>query len=281
MNKNQLIGVLILSLSLVSCGTSLKTNLTNNYEREKLTNDEVFIIYDETELPKESKEIGSIKIGDSGFSTKCSKEEVLNDAINTAKTNNSNIIFIDELKEPNFHSSCYRLEGRIFYNNSENMNELWAKSNNVFDENADYAIVHFLCKEEKPSGLTYMKAGLVGGTYKVSYNNEKFKISEYSVITKKVLKEGLTEISGSSYTRRGEVEIDIKHGHEYFITITTHTNMGTRVVLEEISKPEGLKLKKDIETILKQIEETKLQRQKEKEQRKLERQKRRALRKNQ
>ena len=217
---------------------------------------------------------GSIKIGDSGFSTKCSKEEVLNDAKNAAKTNNSNIVFIDELKEPNFGSSCYRLKGRLFYNNSENMKELWAESDNIFDKNAEYAIIHFICKGEKPSGYTYMKAFLVGGTYNLSYNNEKFKISENSVITKKINKEGITKINGSSYTRSGEVEIDLKHGHEYYITVTSHTNIGTRVVLEEISKTDGIELKKNIEIIVKQIEEAELQRQKEKDQKKLERQKR-------
>ena len=74
------------------------------------------------------------------------------------------------------------------------MSELWAKNNNVFDENADYAMVLFICKGEKPSAYTYMKAGLVGGTYVLSYNGEKFNISENNVVTKKINKEGAIKV---------------------------------------------------------------------------------------
>ncbi len=239
MKLNKILNFIFISTILTSCGTSVKTNLTNDLQREKLINDEVFIFYNEIELPKESTEIGKIKIGDTQFSTKCSKEEVINDAKNAAKINNTNIILIDELKEPNFGSSCYRLSGRFFYNNSLNMDNLWLESENIFDINADYAIVHFICKGEKASGYTYMKAGLVGGTYTLSYNDEKFKISENSIVTKRVIKEGLTKINGSSFTRNGDVEINFNHGHEYYVSVTTHTNFGTRVVLEQISTIEG------------------------------------------
>ncbi|WP_397446240.1 hypothetical protein [Polaribacter sp. R77954] len=238
----KVIRITCFSIILTSCGTSLKINLTNNYQRENLSNNEVFIFYNENKLPKESKEIGDLKIGDSGFSTKCSKEEVLNNAKNAAKINNANIVLIDEMKEPNFGSSCYRLKGRFFYNNTEKMKELWASSNNLFDENADYALVHFICKGEIPSGYSYMKAGLVGGTYTLTYGNEKFKISENNIITKKIRKEGKIKINGTSYTRSGNVEIELNNGYEYFISVTTHTNIGTRVVLEEISSLEGKRI---------------------------------------
>ncbi|WP_313805631.1 hypothetical protein [Flavobacterium sp.] len=260
----KILAILFTGVLFTSCGTSLKTNLTNNFQREKLNNEEVFIVYNESKLPKESKKIGDIKIGDSGFSTKCSKEEVLNDAKNAAKANNSNIILIDELKEPSFGSSCYRLKARIFYNNSSSMDELWGKSNNTFDENADYALIHFICKGENPSGWTYMKAGLVGGKYTLSYNDENFKISEYSVITKKIKKEGLLKINATSFTRNGDVEIDFKNGREYFVSLTTHTNIGTRVVLEKISTIEGRQLKQDIEKISAEIQEYELRKEKNK-----------------
>src|SRR5690606_21151175 len=142
------------------------------------------------------------------------------------------------------------------------MDELWSKSNSTFDENADYALIHFICTPENASGWTSMKAGLVGGKYTLSYNDEKFKISEYSVISKRIKKEGVIKINATSFTRSGDIEIDFKHGHEYFVSLTTHTNIGTRVVLEKISVIEGRQLKQEMEKISTEIQEYELQKDK-------------------
>lgn len=232
-----------LVILLISCGAaSVKTNITNNSIIEKLKNTEVFLVNDLKELPANSILIGDIKIGDNGMSTKCSKEEIIRDAKESAKINNSNIILIEEIIPPNTWSSCYGLRGKLYHNNTESTNKLIKANNNAFDKNADFAKIHFICKSEYESISTDMHLGLVGGKFKINLGNEKFKIYENTIIDKEIKQEGEIEISGSSYTRGGKVKLNIKKGFEYYVTVTTQSNMGVRVVLQEVSKIEGEEL---------------------------------------
>jgi hypothetical protein len=228
---------------LISCGAaSVKTNITNNSITEKLKHTEVFLINDAKDLPENSILIGDIKIGDNGMSTKCSKEEIIKDAKESAKVNNSNIVLIEEITPPNNWSSCYGLKGKLYHNNTENINKLIEANNSIFDKNADFAKIHFICKSEYKSISTDMHLGLVGGKFHINLGNEKFKIYENTIVEKEINNEGEIEISGSSYTRGGKVKLNIKKGSEYYVTVTTQSNMGVRVVLQEVSKIEGEEL---------------------------------------
>ena len=176
------------------------------------------------------------------MSTKCSKEEIIKDAKESAKINNSNIIFVEEITPPNTWSSCYGLKGKLYHNNSENINKLVETNNNKFDEKADFAKIHFICKSEYKSISTDMHLGLVGGKFHINLGDEKFTIYENTIVDKVIKNDGELEISGSSYTRGGKVKLNIKRGFEYYVTVTTQSNMGVRVVLQEVSKIEGEEL---------------------------------------
>jgi len=232
-----------LILLLISCGgASVKTKITNNTITEKLKNTEVFLVYNLSDLPENSILIGEIKIGDNGLSTKCSKEEIIKNAKESAEKNNSNIVLVEEITPPNNWTSCYGLKGKLYYNNTESINKKLDANDNKFDEKADFAKIHFICKSEYKSVSTDMHLGLVGGKFHIKFGQDKFTINENTIVDKEIKDEGEIEISGSSYTRSGKVKLNIKRGFEYYVTITTQSNMGVRVVLQEVTKIEGEEL---------------------------------------
>lgn len=247
------ITIIPLILLLISCGAaSVKTNITNNLINDKLKVTEVFLVYNLNDLPENSILVGDIKIGDNGMSTKCSKEEILKNAKESAKINNSNIVLIEEITPPNNWSSCYGLKGKLYHNNTESINKLVEANNSMFNEKSDFAKIHFICKSEYKSISTDMHLGLVGGKFHINLGKEKFEIHENTIVDKEIKNEGEIEISGSSYTRGGKVKLNIKKGFEYYVTVTTQSNMGVRVVLQEVSKIEGEELINQITKLPKQ-----------------------------
>ena len=60
-------------------------------------------------LPDNTLKIGSLRFADSGFSTDCSFNSILNRARSEARKNGANIVKVSSKKEPDLWSSCYRL----------------------------------------------------------------------------------------------------------------------------------------------------------------------------
>ena len=105
---------LFISLVLISCGTS-KTTSVLNYSTPLPAGTPVEVFGIGQKLPNDVKFIGSISIGDSGFTTKCSYQEVINDAINFARGMGGNVIQITEHKEPNILCDCHRIKADVYY----------------------------------------------------------------------------------------------------------------------------------------------------------------------
>jgi hypothetical protein len=155
-----------LVLLLISCGATIKTNITNNSNIEKLKNTEVLLLDNPNDLPTNSILIGDIAIGDSGITTNCSRPEVIQTAKSNAILNNSNILLIEEIKEPNVWSTCYRLKGKLYYNNSENLSKLIEVKNMKFKSN-DYYITN--SNDTIQCEITFSNSKKL----KVMVNNEK------------------------------------------------------------------------------------------------------------
>lgn len=114
MKKVFLFLFLFISLVLISCGTS-KTTSVLNYSTPLPAGTPVEVFGIGQKLPNDVKFIGSISIGDSGFTTKCSYQEVINDAINLARGMGGNVIQITEHKEPNILCDCHRIKADVYY----------------------------------------------------------------------------------------------------------------------------------------------------------------------
>jgi hypothetical protein len=71
----------------------------------------VFTLYQEA--PFDAEPLGTIKIGDKGFTTQCSLEKVIELAKLEARKAGGNAIKIVEHKEPNLASTCHRITAEI------------------------------------------------------------------------------------------------------------------------------------------------------------------------
>ena len=105
---------LFISLVLISCGTS-KTTSVLNYSTPLPAGTPVEVIGIGQKLPNDVKFIGSISVGDSGFTSNCSYQEVINDAMSLARGMGGNIVQITSHKEPDIWSTCHRFKADVYY----------------------------------------------------------------------------------------------------------------------------------------------------------------------
>ena len=112
--KNPLFALLLISITfLSSCNPKVSTKLSKSYPA--ISNKQEVIIIDKKESKPDSSEIlGVVKIGDTGFTTNCSLDTLLNRAKLEARKAGGNAIKINEIKPPStVGSSCYRISATI------------------------------------------------------------------------------------------------------------------------------------------------------------------------
>lgn len=99
------------ALLLLACailvGCSVKKNFVSFSQNEPYNGD-VTVIPNGQSVPDGYIMIGTVSYGDTGFSTKCSLEHEIQDAIETAKSSGASLIYIQSIKTPDFYSTCYR-----------------------------------------------------------------------------------------------------------------------------------------------------------------------------
>lgn len=96
-------------MGLISCSSKITSNFTNS--QPKLSIDEPIALLDiEHKLPERVTKIGDLRFQDSGFSTDCSFNSLLNQGSLEARKNGANIVKVIEKKTPDIWSSCYRLK---------------------------------------------------------------------------------------------------------------------------------------------------------------------------
>ncbi|WP_159155597.1 hypothetical protein [Empedobacter brevis] len=246
----------VLFLLFSSCGSSISTKLVNQNINE-LENKEVLVIYNKEDLPSKSVLLGRIKIGDTGFSTECSKGEVMNNAIQQVKKNNGNILLIDEIKEPSYSSSCYRLKANIYYNTTSKMKKFHQESENTFDETADYALVHILCTFIEGKAVTFDGENRLSSEHKIILGDKTIRIKENQMISIPIKKNGKLIFSSDELSKKRYLELDIEKGKEYFINASTYRHNqgavlfnGQRFVLNKLNSTEGKNLYNNLKSII-------------------------------
>lgn len=112
MKTNKLIIILFALCALSSC--KLKTVVNVNEYYAPVSNIE---IYNSTQqLPQNIKRIGSIEVGEAGFTPteKCSYEACLSAIKNEAKKSGADLVQIIHIKEPGAWSSCYHITAELY-----------------------------------------------------------------------------------------------------------------------------------------------------------------------
>lgn len=206
---------LLICIIILSCGTSISSKLSDKSFNKLDENTYVYVIKENETVPNNSKLIGEIKIGDSGFTTDCSYYKVLNDAKQTALNSGANIIKIIQLKKPTvLGSTCYRLKAQIYRNFDEtSMLELKNKidflNKSRLSEGSEFAKIYFY----RPNNSL---GALLG--YKIKDNKDSIigRVRNGEKFEMKTTKYGNQTFYGYLETK-DSVIVNIEKGKEYFI----------------------------------------------------------------
>jgi len=193
-------------LHLSSCAPKVRTHLASDVNYLSLPFDEeVYVFEQEESLPPIKQELGEVKISDSGVSTKCSYEQVIEKAKIEARKVGGNTLVIVKHKLPNMMSSCHRIVAKIL---STEIDSTYIANMNVSTiEGADYALLHVY------------RYGAVGAlvNYDLHMGDSTIcRIKRNVAETIKIAKEGEITLSASTETKT-ELSLDIEHGKEYYI----------------------------------------------------------------
>lgn len=101
------------SLFLSSCSPSLKYTSIKPSKTSKPSGHNIIVYPLGSSLPSNATIIGSIYIGDTGFSMGCGYDDVLNIAKRKAREVGGDAIQITEVKTPDLSSTCYRIRANI------------------------------------------------------------------------------------------------------------------------------------------------------------------------
>lgn len=215
MKKLHLALLLLLTLITVGCSTSIKTTLADRSLTSLAPTADVVVIGPEDALPAGAKLIGKVKVGDSGFTTDCGYNTVVNQAKAEARKAGGNAIKLTSVKKPNaLTSTCYRIEANIL--SLSNMESFKQRANaeqdsitkTKFPENPNYALLYVYRRGSANGALLNYTIHLDGKPLFKLYNNSKQVV--------KVYEEGLHKVRASLETEEIK-EVDIKFGEEYFL----------------------------------------------------------------
>lgn len=111
-------------LLVMGCAPKVKTHLTKNVPTLDYRA-QVHVLSLEDSIPSDAVEVGTVKVGDSGFTTRCSWDDVMGEAVMEARKAGGNVLKITEHKPAGVGgSSCHRIVATIY--TSEEMETLQA-----------------------------------------------------------------------------------------------------------------------------------------------------------
>lgn len=203
-----LYGLMIIAILffLSACNPRISTSINKTYPPLDYKQKVIVIGLSETE-PKKAEIIGRVRIGDTGFSTKCGYNIVIDKAKLEARKAGGNAIKIIEHKPPSaLGSSCHRITAKIL--KVEDIEAI--KPTETVDStllNADYAILH-VYRNSGTGALVSFDLHLGDTTICRVKNRWKKSI--------KVYKDGYNTLWARTEVKK-ELPIKIEMGHEYYI----------------------------------------------------------------
>lgn len=198
---------LLVTFILYSCNPKISTSISQ--ELPALSYDEEVIVLQIGEaVPEGAVKIGKVKIGDTGFTTNCKYEVVLEKAKLEARKNGGNILKIIEHQPPSIlGSSCHRITAEIL--KVEDISSLQTTKEEKKEELLD--IDHAIFYVYRPSGLgPLVSYDLNLGNKTLCRVNNKFKDKI------KVYSDGLNTLWAKTESKV-ELPIDVQIGKEYYI----------------------------------------------------------------
>jgi hypothetical protein len=201
----------LFSISIIACSPKVITKLTKIYPPLDYKED-VIVIGISEEQPATAIEIGTVKIDDTGFSTNCGWNVVIEKAKMEARKAGGNVLkIIEHIPPSTMGSSCDRITAKILkIDNPEDLKNIETNKTAIIDSTWDYAILYVY----RPSGVgAFVSYDLYLGDQVICKvkNNSKQEI--------KITKKG-KNILWAKTESKSEVPIDIEFGREYYLRCT-------------------------------------------------------------
>jgi hypothetical protein len=187
-----------------SCNPKITTTISTSYSPLDYKK-EVFVFGLNQPDPDNSQVLGQVKIGDTGFSTNCDYEVVIENAKLEARKVGGNAIKIIEHKLPNpLGSTCHRITAKIL--KVDNIEKIVHKEEEIILD-MDYAILN-VYRLKGPGSLVSYDLYLGDSLLCRVKNNYKTTI--------RIKKDGLNTLWAKTESK-SEVPIDIKMGKTYYL----------------------------------------------------------------
>jgi len=222
--KKEILLTLLILLILQSCSPKIRTNLSNTNFQSLHPDSDILILTENEVVPENSNFIGDLKIGDSGFSSDCGYTKVMDEAKKEAIKSGANLIKLTEVIKPNFGSTCYRINAKLYRNlNPEALTQVSERRNlenkSRLPLDVNYAIVYFY---RPKSDL----GSLIGYKIKMDNDIEIGRCRNGEKFVYKITEFGKHEFWGKTESK-ASVIIDVQKGQEYFVRCGV--NMGVAV----------------------------------------------------
>ncbi|MGQ1948700.1 hypothetical protein ACT3CD_16535 [Geofilum sp. OHC36d9] len=200
-------GLLIISALILfsSCNPKISTSLSRSYPPLDYKQDIVVIGLDQSE-PDNSEVLGQVKIGDTGFSTKCSYDIVIDRAKLEARKAGGNAIKIIKHAPPSaMGSTCHRITAKIL--KVENIDNYTSKAEEEVLLDVDYAIINVYRYSGAGALVSY---DLFLGDSVICRVRNNFKKTIH------IKKDGLNSLWAKTEAK-SEVPIDVIMGKTYYL----------------------------------------------------------------
>lgn len=192
-------------ISISSCAPKITTNIQKSYAPLDYKQ-EVMVININQKQPENAEVLGEIKIGDSGFSSNCDYDVVVDKAKLGAREVGGNAIKITWHKPPSIMgSSCHRIKANIL--KIEYIEQLQLEEEEEVVLDIDYAILNI---------YRYSGAGAFVG-YDLHLGDSTIcRVKNNFKTTLHIKKEGLNTLWVRTESK-AEVPIDIEMGRTYYL----------------------------------------------------------------
>lgn len=165
-------GVLVF---LSSCSPRINSSITKNYPALDSL-DEVAVLEMAEKVPSNTEKLGEVKIGDTGFTTKCDLETVLEAAKVEARKAGGNLLKITDHTYPDLASSCHRITAAIY-----KVTSLDVAAPTVTNTPGDSTIQPIQLVQEEPvrDTIEIIKAG---AGYKYKFNDQVLTLNSFEEV---------------------------------------------------------------------------------------------------
>jgi hypothetical protein len=231
MKKIHLLFVLAAILFLASCSAKLTSSMQKTYAPLDYEQEVRIFELNET-APANAEKLGTIKVGDSGFSTNCDYNFVLEKATLEARKSGGNAIKITEHKTPDIWSTCHRITADVLKvgNIEDYAVEPEAIDSALID--ADYALVNVY--------RTGGQGALVNFDLHLG-DSVICRVKSNSAQSVKVYQEGLNTLWAKTESKT-EIPVNIEFGRVYYVECAIRMGImvgrpSIRIVDTNVGKP--------------------------------------------